>query len=222
MEDYEVLKPIGTLAVPALRSQSALPLPLHVHARLTLQCARAHSLLAGKGKFSTVYRAVHRASGNVVALKKIQIADMVDKKKREKCLKEVRLLQSLDHPNIIRYLDSFIHENELIIVFEWAEVRPAGGSLCVHSTHVPAAQAGDLKRQIRKAIQKGARFDERVIWKYFMQAAEGGWRCRAAGAVACCSPHALEAALKHMHDRRVMHRDLKVRVRWSAPSRLLA
>ena len=65
-----------------------------------------------------------------VALKRISV-DMMDEKAREKCLKEVRLLQSLDHPNIIRYLDSFIDDKDLIIVVEWAA-------------------AGDLKRQLRK------------------------------------------------------------------------
>lgn len=46
--------------------------------------------VAGKGKFSTVYRAVKRASGEVVALKRVHIADIMDQKKREKTLKEVR------------------------------------------------------------------------------------------------------------------------------------
>lgn len=36
------------------------------------------------------------------------------------------------------------------------------------------AEAGDLKRQLRKAREKEARFDERVIWKYFSQIAAGG------------------------------------------------
>lgn len=31
--------------------------------------------------------------------------------------------------------------------------------------------AGDLKRQLRKAREREARFDERVIWKYFSQIA---------------------------------------------------
>jgi serine/threonine protein kinase len=45
-------------------------------------------------------------------------------------LKEVRLLQSLDHPNIVSYLDSFLSGDELVIVVEWAA-------------------AGDLKRQVQ-------------------------------------------------------------------------
>eukprot|EP01041_Mallomonas_annulata_P012563 gene12563-26456_t len=103
----------------------------------------------GKGKFAVVYRARRRSDGETVALKRISV-DMMDEKAREKCLKEVRLLQSLDHPNIVRYLDSFISENDLVIVVEWAA-------------------AGDLKRQLRKAQERNVGFDERVIWKYFSQ-----------------------------------------------------
>ena len=84
----------------------------------------------GKGKFAVVYRAKRVADGELVALKKIAV-DSMDDKAREKCLKEVRLLQSLEHPNIVRYLDSLIEGDELIIVFEWAA-------------------AGDLKRQARR------------------------------------------------------------------------
>ena len=122
----------------------------------------------GKGKFAVVYRAKKRGSEDVVALKRIAV-DMMNDKAREKCLKEVRLLQSLDHPNIIRYMDSFITENDLMIVYEWAA-------------------AGDLKRQLRKAQERGIGFEERVVWKYFSQ---------------ICN------AMQHMHDKRIMHRDLK-------------
>ncbi|KAL4165011.1 hypothetical protein KRP22_003745 [Phytophthora ramorum] len=90
----------------------------------------------GKGKFSVVFKAKRRCDGQAVALKKIAIFDMMNLKAREKTLKEVRLVQSVSHPNIIQYLDAFVQNNELYIAFEWAE-------------------AGDLKRQIRKANEKG-------------------------------------------------------------------
>ncbi|KAL4144568.1 hypothetical protein PRNP1_013697 [Phytophthora ramorum] len=123
----------------------------------------------GKGKFSVVFKAKRRCDGQAVALKKIAIFDMMNLKAREKTLKEVRLVQSVSHPNIIQYLDAFVQNNELYIAFEWAE-------------------AGDLKRQIRKANEKGVRFDERTIWRYFTQ---------------LCS------AILYLHQGRIMHRDLK-------------
>lgn len=122
----------------------------------------------GKGKFAIVYRAKRISDGEVVALKRINV-DAIDPVSREKCLKEIRLLQSLDHPNIIKYLDSFISDNDLVIVIEWAA-------------------AGDLKRQIRKAQERGVGFEERLIWKYFSQICD---------------------AMQHMHEKRIMHRDLK-------------
>jgi serine/threonine protein kinase len=103
----------------------------------------------GKGKFAIVYRGRHIDDDSVVAIKRVSV-DMMNDKAREKCLKEVRLLKSLDHPNIIRYIDSFLMENSLIIIYEWAA-------------------AGDLKRQIRKMQEKGTNFEERMIWKYFSQ-----------------------------------------------------
>eukprot|EP01017_Pseudomicrothorax_dubius_P042505 TRINITY_DN6946_c0_g1_i1.p1 TRINITY_DN6946_c0_g1~~TRINITY_DN6946_c0_g1_i1.p1 ORF type:complete len:691 (-),score=136.09 TRINITY_DN6946_c0_g1_i1:99-2171(-) len=75
---------------------------------------------------------------------------MMDPKQREKCLKEVRLMQLLDHPNIIRYLDSFISDNELIIVTEWAEL-------------------GDLKRLLKTAVQDDIPLEEPKIWEYLFQ-----------------------------------------------------
>lgn len=106
----------------------------------------------GKGKFSIVYMAKRLTDSSMCALKKINIFDMMVPKQREKCLKEVRLLQSLDHPNIVKLKDSFIDNNELLIIVEWAE-------------------KGDLKRLIRRAVSMDVHFKETEIWEYSRQLA---------------------------------------------------
>lgn len=41
-------------------------------------------------------------------------------KKRERCIKEVHLLQQLSHPNIITMFDAFVDGDQLVIITEWA------------------------------------------------------------------------------------------------------
>jgi len=108
----------------------------------------------GSGKFSVVYKARRLENNSVCALKKVQVFDIKDAKARDKCLKEVKLLQELRHENIVRYHDSFFEEGVLFIVFEWA----AGG---------------DLKKVVREAAESKSPLDESVIWSYFLQISEG-------------------------------------------------
>jgi len=94
---------------------------------------------------------VRKADDLRVALKKVSIFDMMDAKARERCLKEVKLLQTLPaHPCIILYIDSFIDSNELYIVFEWAE-------------------HGDLRRLLKRAQAANTSLQEPQIWRYFVQ-----------------------------------------------------
>jgi serine/threonine protein kinase len=75
----------------------------------------------GRGKFATVYRALRRADGAAVALKQVAIFDIMDARAREKTLKELRLVQTLEHPHIIGFLDAFVEGRQLVLVFEVAE-----------------------------------------------------------------------------------------------------
>lgn len=56
----------------------------------------------GKGQFSEVFRARCLIDNSIVALKKVQIFEMMDMKARNDCIKEIDLLKSLNHPNVIK------------------------------------------------------------------------------------------------------------------------
>lgn len=77
---------------------------------------------------------------------------MMDKTMIDKCLQEVNLLKKVSHPNIVKYLDSFISQNELYIAIEWAD-------------------KGDVKRLIKKYQQEGDLFEESRVIEYARQIA---------------------------------------------------
>lgn len=106
----------------------------------------------GSGQFSCVFKAVCTAhpSRPSVALKKVKIFEMMDAKSRADCIKEIELLRQCTHPNIITYLGSFIEENVLNIVLEFAA-------------------AGDLTRVLGHYKKHRRLFPEKMVWKYFVQ-----------------------------------------------------
>uniref|UniRef100_A0A0N5AT41 NEK6-subfamily protein kinase n=1 Tax=Syphacia muris TaxID=451379 RepID=A0A0N5AT41_9BILA len=108
----------------------------------------------GKGQFSDVHRARCKKDGKVLALKRIKVYEMVDQKTLDDCQKEIRLLEKLDHVNIIKYYTSFVEDNQMYIVLELAD-------------------AGDLSRLIRYYKSIRSLIPERIIWKYFVQVIRG-------------------------------------------------
>lgn len=104
----------------------------------------------GKGQFSVVMKGRCKSTGVLVALKKVAIFEMMDSKARVDCIKEINLLQHLDHPNIIKCLGSYVEKNELYIVLELAD-------------------AGDLARMIKHFKREAKYIPEKTIWTYFVQ-----------------------------------------------------
>jgi NIMA (never in mitosis gene a)-related kinase len=73
-----------------------------------------------------VFKVRRKSDNEIYALKKVKITTLKDKEK-ENALNEVRILASIDHPNIVSYKETFLDEgtNHLCIILEYA----SGGDL---------------------------------------------------------------------------------------------
>jgi len=102
----------------------------------------------GKGSTSLVYEGTRKNDNEKVAIKETKMFELPEEK-RERCLKEVQLLQCLHHPNIISLEDSFLTENHLVLILEYA--------------------GGDLRQLIDKQRAAGFLLMERHVWGLFTQ-----------------------------------------------------
>lgn len=72
----------------------------------------------GEGTYGVVYKARHKDSGQLVALKKIRL-DLETEGVPSTAIREISLLKELKHPNIVRLLDVVHSEKKLYLVFEF-------------------------------------------------------------------------------------------------------
>eukprot|EP00291_Cryptomonas_curvata_P007313 CAMPEP_0172193952 /NCGR_PEP_ID=MMETSP1050-20130122/25279_1 /TAXON_ID=233186 /ORGANISM="Cryptomonas curvata, Strain CCAP979/52" /LENGTH=125 /DNA_ID=CAMNT_0012869643 /DNA_START=207 /DNA_END=580 /DNA_ORIENTATION=- len=105
----------------------------------------------GRGASSVVFKARRKADGQVYCVKEIDLS-VVTPEEEEGALQEVHLLASFDHPYVIRYYDSFVDDEVLHIVMEFA-------------SH------GTLSDRIR-ALQ-GAALPEDMVWRWAIQISAG-------------------------------------------------
>lgn len=107
----------------------------------------------GKGAFSIVYKVRSKDTKQVYALKTIQMSKM-DEKTLMNALNEVRILCSINHPNIVGYKEAFVKDNNMCVVMEFV-----GG--------------GDLLDKIEKAKRDKTHLPENLIWEYSVQILNG-------------------------------------------------
>ncbi|KAM3182368.1 Serine/threonine-protein kinase 36 [Hymenolepis weldensis] len=74
----------------------------------------------GEGSFGRVYRGRKRYTGRTVALKFIPKSDKSDRA-FQNLKKEIEIMKSLNHPNIIGIVDAFETPKEMVAVTEYAE-----------------------------------------------------------------------------------------------------
>ena len=107
----------------------------------------------GEGSFGKVYLMRDKSKRKLICVKVIKIKN-IPKKERDATKMEVDLLRRLNHPNIVRYIDSFLSRNR--------------ESLCIAMEY---CDGGDLAAQIKAARRN--MFSESKILHWFVQIALG-------------------------------------------------
>ena len=75
----------------------------------------------GKGSYGTVYTVKSRLDSNIYVMKKMELNHLKESQQRE-CHREVSILRKVSHPNIIKYYASFLENESLCIIMEYAEL----------------------------------------------------------------------------------------------------
>jgi len=124
----------------------------------------------GSGGFSKVYKVKRKIDDQIYALKKVQILNLSEKQKLSS-LNEIRVLASIKSKYVVNYKEAFLDEKDstLCLVMEYAD-------------------RGDLANRIKQQKKRGKYFNEKDIWRVFIQLLKG---------------------LKSLHDLEILHRDIK-------------
>ncbi|KAI8927301.1 kinase-like domain-containing protein [Entophlyctis helioformis] len=75
----------------------------------------------GEGTYGVVYKAQHKPSGDIVALKKIRL-ETEDEGVPSTAIREVSLLKELRHPNVVKLLDIVHNDTKLFLIFEFLDL----------------------------------------------------------------------------------------------------
>lgn len=105
----------------------------------------------GSGSFGEVLKAVHTPTGAVVALKKVLLRNP-DKGLPDNILREIKLLQYVEHPNVVRLNDVLAHGACVVLAFEFCPSDLAA-ALRAHSGPLPPAVVKGILLQLLRGVE---------------------------------------------------------------------
>ncbi|CAH6721702.1 CTD kinase subunit alpha [[Candida] jaroonii] len=74
----------------------------------------------GEGTYGKVYKAKNSNTGEIVALKKLRLESEKDGFPITS-IREIKLLQSFDHPNVVGLLEMMVEQNQIYMIFDYMD-----------------------------------------------------------------------------------------------------
>ena len=106
----------------------------------------------GQGGLSQVYKARHRESGELVAIKMIKPEVFADAEGRQQFLLEVEAMARLDHENVVQFCDADQWKDTYFFAMEYVEGTDLGKVIRL-SGAMPVSEACDCIRQTAVGLQ---------------------------------------------------------------------
>ena len=104
----------------------------------------------GSGSFSEVYQVTRKNDRTIYAMKKVKMGKL-SRTEKQNALNEVRILASINHPNVIGYKEAFFEDTS--------------NCLCVVLEH---ADGGDVLQLIKQKKDRKETLGEQTIWHYLI------------------------------------------------------
>lgn len=112
--------------------------------------------LIGQGSFGSVFLALHAVTGELMAVKQVEMPSNrhteLDKKKEvmvQALKREINLLERLQHPNIVKYLGSNYHDEHFNIFLEYVP----GGSVAAMLNNYGQLQEPLIRNFVRQILE---------------------------------------------------------------------
>jgi len=109
----------------------------------------------GEGAFGTVWRAVHRKTGRVVAVKQLCRESLTAsgvRDERPDIEREVSIMKSLSHPHITELYDTFEDSNSIYVVLEYCDGGDFGDKILERGMDIQESELAHWVQQMCSAI----------------------------------------------------------------------
>ncbi|KAI9693919.1 MAG: Serine/threonine-protein kinase [Bathelium mastoideum] len=139
----------------------------------------------GKGSFATVYSARHKSKKSLAAVKSVDTQKLT-KKLRDNLQSEIEILKSLQHPHIVAIFACHHAPDRMHIIMEYCSLGDLSQFIKGRSTLGNHAVMADAMRKYPNT--QGAGLNEVIVRHFLKQIA---------------------SAVQFLHDRNIVHRDIK-------------
>ena len=144
--------------------------------------------LLGRGSYGSVYKVKKIDDGQLLALKEISLKNLNCPEEERDILNESQVHLQLQHPCVIRFIDSAVEDSILRILMEWAEGGDLGNHIKKLARKQELFQVHKGQNIVLYLCEHVVFFQEEVLWNYLMQ---------------------LSCGLQHIHSKNIIHRDIK-------------